>query len=250
VKVLATYSIKGGVGKTTAAVNLAHEAAAQGSRVLLWDLDPQGGATFLVRARPRMKGGAERLVGSTGELARHRRGTEEPGLDVVPADFSLRHLDLHLVDAKRPTRRIRRLLRDLGDVYDVVVIDCPPGITLASEAVFEAVDALVVPTIPSTLARRTLAQLRTFLLEVPDPPLVLSFASMADRRRSLHRAVIEELTSAEPGFLPTIVPNASVIERMGVERAPVRAFAPRSAAAAAYRDLWSEIDRRLRTVAG
>jgi cellulose biosynthesis protein BcsQ len=67
-KILATYSIKGGVGKTTSAVNLAHAAAASGSRVLLWDLDPQGAATFFVRVRPKVKGGVERLVGKSGSL--------------------------------------------------------------------------------------------------------------------------------------------------------------------------------------
>ena len=104
-KVLATYSIKGGVGKTTAAVNLAAEAARAGARVLLWDLDPQGAATFFVRVKPRFKGGAERLVSKHGELAEHVRETDIAGVDVLPADFSLRHLDLHLDAAPaRPPR--------------------------------------------------------------------------------------------------------------------------------------------------
>ena len=98
VKVLATYSIKGGVGKTTAAVNLAAEAARTGARVLLWDLDPQGAATFFVRVKPRLKGGAERLVSERGELTAHVRATDIAGVDVLPADFSLRHLDIHLDD--------------------------------------------------------------------------------------------------------------------------------------------------------
>ena len=61
-KAVATYSIKGGVGKTTAAVNLAYEASRSGVRVLVWDLDPQGAATYLLRVRPRVKGGSRRLV--------------------------------------------------------------------------------------------------------------------------------------------------------------------------------------------
>ena len=105
-KVLATYSIKGGVGKTTAAVNLGYEASRTGARVLLWDLDPQGATTFFVRVKPSLKGGAERLVSRRGDLADHVRATDVPGLHVLPADFSLRHLDLHLDEhVDRPARR-------------------------------------------------------------------------------------------------------------------------------------------------
>ncbi len=111
-KVLATYSIKGGVGKTTAAVNLGVEASPLGARVLLWDLDPQGAATFFVRVKPSLKGGAERLVSERGELADHVRATDVPGLHVLPADFSLRHLDLHLDDTTPD--RLGDLLAPLG----------------------------------------------------------------------------------------------------------------------------------------
>jgi chromosome partitioning protein len=245
VKVLAAYSIKGGVGKTTVAVNLAHEAARTGARVLLWDLDPQGAATFFVRVRPFVKGGAERLAGRKGSLARHVRATDIDGLHVVPADFSLRHLDLHLDSGKQPRRRLGRLLEPLGGRYDLAIVDCPPGITLTSESVFGAVDVLLVPTIPTTLSQRTLDQLAGFLTELRDPPTLLAFGSMVDRRKRLHREVVDQLAAGPHRFLPTVVPNSSVIERMGVERAPVGLFAPRTPAAASFRALWDDVARRL-----
>ena len=243
-KVVATYNIKGGVGKTATAVNIAYEAAHSGSRVLLWDLDPQGAASFFFRIKPHVEGGARRLIDSLGSLSPHIRATDHVGLDLVPADFSMRNLDLYLDTRKRPMRRIATLLEPLTDRYDIVILDCPPGITLASESVFVACDALLVPTIPTTLSMRTLDQLTSFLAGA-DRPLVLSFVSMVDRRKKLHRDFVAELTARADHHLPTVIASTSVIERMGVERAPVAAFAPRSQSAIAYRALWRDIADRL-----
>ncbi len=244
-RVLATYSIKGGVGKTTSAVNLAYEASLAGARVLLWDLDPQGAASFYFRIRPKVKGGTSRLVGARGELSAHVRATDLPALHVVPADFSLRHLDLHLDATKRPTERLAALLAPLDDSYDIAILDCPPSISLASESVFGASGALLVPVIPTTLSARTLTQLAGFLEGLNGAPALLPHFTMVDRRKKLHLEQLAALAAAWPAFLQAVVPSASAVERMGVERAPVALFAPTSPAARAFRDLWTEVAARL-----
>ena len=96
----------------------------------------------------------------SGELARHVKESDVTGLHLLPADFSLRNLDLELDAAKHATDRLHRLLEPLDDDYDVTFVDCAPGISLTSEAVFGAADVLAVPTIPTTLSVRTLTQLQ------------------------------------------------------------------------------------------
>ncbi len=164
-KILATYNIKGGVGKTATAVNLSYLAAQDGLRVLLWDLDPQAAASFLFRIRPRVKGGGRALIRGSREIDASIKGTDFERLDLLPADFTYRNLDLVLGATKKPTRRLARLLAPLGADYDVIFLDCPPGISLLSESVLYAADSLLVPLIPTTLSVRTLDQLTEFIGE-------------------------------------------------------------------------------------
>ena len=244
-KILATYNIKGGVGKTAAAVNLGYLAAADGLRVLIADLDPQAAATYLFRVRPRVKGGGAALIRGSRELDKAIKGTDFEGLDLLPADFTYRNLDLVLDAAKKPARRLGSLLAPLSAEYDVVFLDCPPGISLLSESVLQAVDTLLVPLIPTTLSVRTLDQLTEFIAGLNGhKPAILAFFSMIDRRKRLHKEISEQLPEQRGDVAATAIPAMSMIERMSVERAPVTAFAPRSVAARGYTELWAEARER------
>jgi len=244
-KILASYNIKGGVGKTATAVNIAHLAARDGRRVLLWDLDPQAAASFLLRVRPRVKGGGAALIKGSRDLDAAIKGTDFERLDLLPADFTYRNLDLILDATKKPTQRLARLLRPLAAEYDLVVLDCPPGISLLSESVLHAADVLLVPLIPTTLSVRTLDQLSEFISSFNGHrPKVLAFCSMIDRRKRLHLEIAERLPAERPDVARTVIPALSLIERMSVERAPVTAFAPRSTAARQYAALWAELAQR------
>jgi cellulose biosynthesis protein BcsQ len=244
-RVIAAYSIKGGVGKTTTAVNLAFLSAEEGARTLVWDLDPQGAATFLFRVKPKIKGGGGALVRGRSGADPLIKGTDFDNLDLLPADLSYRHMDLHLDGAKKPTRRLARVLAPLADQYDCVILDCPPSLSLVSESVFEAAGVVLVPMIPSPLPARTLDQLERFLSRAgASVPQVLAFFSMVDRRRKLHRQIVSELVGVRPEVLATEIPASTLFEQMGVRRAPLEVFAAHSGGAAAYRYLWKEIKER------
>jgi cellulose biosynthesis protein BcsQ len=244
-KTLAVYNIKGGVGKTATAVNLAYIAAASGLRTLLWDLDPQGAATFYFRVRAKVKGGARRLVHGKSDLDSRIRGSDYANLDILPADFSYRNLDLELGEARKPTRRLARLLKPLRKQYDVLIIDCAPSISLVSEGVFEATDALLIPTIPTPLSLNTLAQLTGHLRQADSRLRLIPFFCMVDRRKALHRKMCDDPQRDKIGFVKTAIPYSSAVEQMGITRAPLAATAPGGRVTRAYGNLWSEVLARL-----
>ena len=253
-RIYATYNIKGGVGKTTTAVNLAYLAADSGLRTVLWDLDPQGAASFMFRVKPKVKGGGRALISGRLTLDDAIKGTDFDNLDLIPADFTYRNMDLLLDagDAKgddapggKPARKLAKLLAPLAAEYDAVFLDCPPSVSLVSENVLHAADVIVVPLIPTTLSVRTLDQLQDFVGEFKGrQPGILAFFSMVDRRKKLHREITERLSAERAEVAQTTIPALSVIETMSVERAPVTVFAPASAAAKAYRSLWAELGSR------
>jgi len=245
-EIIAIYNIKGGVGKTTTAVNLAYRSAADGWPTLLWDLDPQGAATYVLRRDAQVEGGSKGLIRGDSAAGDLVVATEYANLDLLPADFSYRRMDVHLHQRKNPATRLLKLMRPLQERYASLILDCAPGMSLVSENVMHAADALVVPLLPSPLSVRMLEQLYEFVARQGWTDLkVLPFFSMIDRRRSLHKELTDSLRQRFPGILAAEVPYGSDFERMTLRRAPVESYAPASAAAQAYRTLWSEIDARL-----
>jgi chromosome partitioning protein len=251
--VLATYNVKGGVGKTATVVNLAHRAALtgqeNGARTLVFDLDPQGAASYYFRAAPKVRRRGKSLVRGKVDVREAITPTDFPGIDLIPSDFSFRNLDVVLDAAKDPGSSLARVVRPLAKRYHHVFLDCPPSISRLSENVFNAADALLVPIIPTTLSLRALDQLNRFLAKRKErSPLVLPFFSMFDRRKRLHRELIEDLSLAHPDILRVGIPSAAAVERMGAHQAPVASFDRRSPAIAAYADLWDEVLARLQRV--
>jgi cellulose biosynthesis protein BcsQ len=244
VKSLAVWTIKGGVGKTSAAVNLAHAASSEGLRTLLWDLDPQGAASFYLRIPPGSNENVASIIKKKTSLDELIRPTEFDNLTMLPADFAYRHLDLALDAAGKPRKRLAAKLASLEDRHDLVILDCPPSVSLVSETVIQTVDAVLVPVIPSTLSMRTLHQVRSFVDELGHGTEVLPFLSMVDRRKKMHNE-LGLACLADPAFLTVAIPSASVVEKMGLTRAPVAATLPSQPAARAFAALWREIRERL-----
>jgi cellulose biosynthesis protein BcsQ len=240
-KTFALYNLKGGVGKTAAAVNLAYLSSRDGYRTLLWDLDPQGASTFYFRIEPE-SGDADRYLRKRRRALRAIKGTDYERLDLLPADVSARHADLQLDAADKPKSRLRRILRLFEPDYDYVFMDSPPSISLLSENIFCAADVLLIPLIPTALSLRAYDQVSSFL-QICDGARAdrRPFFSMVDRRRRLHRELVTSFVAAHPEVLRTYIPYAAEIEKMGVHRAPVARFAGTTGPAQAFEALWSNV---------
>jgi chromosome partitioning protein len=246
VRIIAVTNIKGGVGKTTTAVNLAYLCASAGHATLLWDLDPQGAATYGLQGEAHEHVSAKKLLSGKRELPELVLSTGYPGLDLLPADFSYRNFAVHLAEHRHPTERLLRMSRPLREIYHTLFLDCPSGISLLTENVLRAADSVIVPLVPSPLSVRVLSQLCEFLLREDWTDLtLLPFFSMVDRRRSLHQELMAATRAQFPQILATPVPYWSEIERMTLRRAPLPAFAPHSGATQIYTALWAEMEQRM-----
>lgn len=238
-KTVAIFSIKGGVGKTAIAVNLAHLLAARSARrTLLWDLDVQGAASGLLQVAGPGRGARKLFGGKTaGDIAAYIEPSAFDGLDVLAADHSLRRLDALLAETRR-AKRLARLLEGIASQYDRVVLDCPPGLGLIAEQIFNAADLIVEPMTPSPLSASAHEQLEAHLARHhKGRPPILPVYTMVDRRRSLHRETVAAGALA--------IPYASIVEQMAVHRLPSAALDRQGTATRAFVDLAAAVERRL-----
>lgn len=245
-RTIASYHHKGGVGKTTSAVALAANAAQAGHRTLLWDLDPQGSATRLVGAVRGLDDGVTGLLGAADGLTDHAVATSREGLEVVPADLSLRTLDRWFEAGDGPGhRQLPAMIARAAAAYDLLVLDCQPAVSASSAAVLRVSDLVAVPLTAGPLAWSAYADLDAELdrMVADERPPVVAFLTMVDRRKGLHRDLVDDIDPAD-GFSPISIPTDSQVERMALSPQPLRAVLG-GRAGRAYRELWQEVEQTL-----
>ncbi|MCG8516554.1 ParA family protein [Marinobacter sp. CA1] len=243
-RILAFHNLKGGVGKTAAAVNIAYLAAQAGIPTLLWDLDPQGAASWYLGDDPDVSGEkVSRLIKGKTPVGKLIHDTPYEKLDLIPAHSSFRNLDVKLAQGEGDGA-LKSWLDPLSEDYGLVILDCPPSLSHLAEQVLATADQVFVPTIPTWLSANSWQQLHDFMKEKKLKPAKLHpFLSLVDRRKNLHRQALEGDVFELKRKMRAYIPYASDIERMGETRQPVPVMAPRSAAAHAYRLLWQEMRR-------
>lgn len=251
--IVGVHNPKGGVGKTTTAVNIAAVMAAMGRRVLLVDLEPYAGASISLGIAPAdlRPSIADVLLGHTKAQHAVRTLTNVPNLSLLTGSPALTQIDQSLSQLRHPERRLAEIVRPMNAAFDVVVLDAPNGFTLLAQSVPYAAQQLVVPVTPFYLPLEGLAQyLRWYQALRTRRKGLATLAGIAltqvDYRVPATREIVEIIRiHNREGVFDTEVPRDSRAIEAPSHGVPLVLYAPRSSASAAYERLTDEILCRL-----
>ncbi|MFN2484522.1 MAG: ParA family protein [Candidatus Limnocylindria bacterium] len=250
-RISACSNQKGGVGKTTTVVNLAAYLALSGHRTLVVDLDPQGNATSGLGLDPRSAGPSiyDALLDNV-DVAEVIRRTEIPGLDVARSSVSLAAAEVELVGMPERERRLAVCLATSAELYDRILIDCPPSLGLLTLNALTAADGVLIPIQTEYYALEGLGQLLTTIRRVREslnPRLQIEgvLLTMFDARTRLSVQVAGEVRRHMNGTVfETVVPRSIRLSEAPSHGRPIPLYDPASRGAQAYRSLAGEVVAR------
>jgi chromosome partitioning protein len=246
-KLLAIYNLKGGVGKTATTVNLAYLAAAEGYKTLLIDMDPQAASSFYFNVeRDTVAGQVKRMVTGNYSIANNIVETEYENLDILPSDTDYRKIELFLNDLKDANRWLGNLVKPVKEDYDLVILDCPPNITLLTENIFRNADHILVPVVPTTLSVRTYEQILDYFVSYRlNKDKLMPFFSMYEKRKNMHNEISRDFARKFKETISVLIPYSSEVEKMGLYRAPLTYKRPSELASKAFGKLWRALKKKM-----